>query len=107
MTLPRKLLVAVIISIISGIVPNHASDNSAVTPAPRAAPSPEASVTEWTLPNGLAVVHIRKDSSKVLASIVTVNVGSKDETSETSGLSHLLEHMVFDDTRRRTRAEIN
>lgn len=64
-------------------------------------------VTEWTLPNGLEVVHIRKPSSKVLASIVTVNVGSKDESAETSGLSHLLEHMVFDGTARRTRAEIN
>ncbi|MBZ5538160.1 MAG: insulinase family protein [Acidobacteriia bacterium] len=107
MTLPRKLLVAVIVSIISGIVLIHASDNSVVKPAPRAAPSRESNVTEWTMPNGLAVVHIRKPSSKVLASIITVNVGSKDENSETSGLSHLLEHMVFDGTQRRGRAEIN
>ena len=107
MTLPRRLLVAVIVSIISGMVPTHASDNSAVKPAPRAAPSRDANVTAWTLANGLAVVHIRKPSSKVLASIVTINVGSKDEKSETSGLSHLLEHMVFDGTQRRSRAEIN
>jgi zinc protease len=107
MTLPRKLLVSVIVSIISGIVPNHASDNSAVKPPGGAAISRDGAVTEWTLANGLAVVHLRKPSSKVLASIVTVNVGSKDENSETSGLSHLLEHMVFDGTQRRSRAEIN
>lgn len=67
----------------------------------------ESTVSEWKLPNGLEVVHIRKPSSKALVSVVTVNVGSKDEAAETSGLSHLLEHMVFDGTARRTRAEIN
>jgi zinc protease len=107
MTLPRRLLVAVIISIISGMVPTHASDNSVVKRVTQPAASRDEAVTEWTLPNGLAVVHIRKPSSKILASIVTVNVGSKDENSETSGLSHLLEHMVFDGTQRRSRAEIN
>ncbi|MGB7623861.1 MAG: pitrilysin family protein [Terriglobia bacterium] len=107
MTLPRRLLVAVIISIISGMVPTHASDNSVVKRVTQPAASRDEAATEWTLPNGLAVVHIRKPSSKILASIVTVNVGSKDENSETSGLSHLLEHMVFDGTQRRSRAEIN
>jgi predicted Zn-dependent peptidase len=84
---------------------------TAKTPPPKtistAPPSAEPAVTEWKLANGLEVVHIRKPSSKVIASVVTVNVGSKDETAETSGLSHLLEHMVFDGTGRRSRAEIN
>ena len=54
------------------------------------APLGLAQVTEWQLPNNMEVVHIQKPSTKVIASIVTVNVGSKDETSETNGLSHLL-----------------
>lgn len=57
----------------------------------------------WKLPNGLEVVHLRKPSSKILVSVVTVNVGSKDEDAATSGLSHLLEHMVFDGTTHRKR----
>ena len=107
MTPRRYLLISLTSFILSGITPAFAADSSTSRLSTQFGDSNDAAVTEWKLPNGLTVVHIRKPSSKVLASTVTVHVGSKDETAETSGLSHLLEHMVFDGTQRRTRAEIN
>ncbi len=85
----------------------QALSRSDQVPSGKAALPDNSFVTQWITHNGIEVVHIRKPSSKVLVSVVTVDVGSKDEGASTNGLSHLLEHMVFDGTSRRSRAEIN
>lgn len=51
---------------------------------------------------------ILRDPSALTASIGWfVRAGSRDETSELSGVSHFLEHMVFKGTRRRCAEDIN
>ena len=64
------------------------------------------SVEVTTLPSGLRVVtdsmaHLRTASLGVL-----VNAGSRHETIKQHGLSHLLEHMAFKGTRRRSARDI-
>lgn len=49
----------------------------------------------FTLDNGLRVFIIRRESIPLVNIVAGVNAGSKDETDETSGLVHLLEHYVL------------
>jgi zinc protease len=49
----------------------------------------------FTLDNGLRVCLIQRDSVPLVNIVAGVNAGSKDETDETSGLVHLLEHYVL------------
>jgi predicted Zn-dependent peptidase len=39
--------------------------------------------------------------------MIYVNAGSKYETDYNNGVTHLLEHLLFDGTKRRTREEIS
>jgi predicted Zn-dependent peptidase len=63
-----------------------------------------ASVT--TLPSGLAVVTEAMPHVKTASIGVFVRVGSRHELASEHGLSHLLEHMAFKGTRRRSAREI-
>lgn len=53
-----------------------------------------------TLPSGLRIVAVRRDSV-VEHCGVAVNVGSRDESSTHHGLAHFVEHTIFKGTRRR------
>lgn len=55
-----------------------------------------------TLPNGLRVVTDRMESVETVAVGVWVGAGTRHETSDVNGISHLLEHMAFKGTTRRT-----
>jgi predicted Zn-dependent peptidase len=59
------------------------------------------------LPNGLTVVGESSPSARSVAVGFFVRTGSRDETSEVSGVSHFLEHMVFKGTPRRTSLDVN
>jgi len=59
----------------------------------------------FTLPNGMEVLVVETPSSLV-ASLILVKTGSRDETVATMGVSHLLEHVLFDGTARRTKEEL-
>lgn len=54
------------------------------------------------LPNGLRVVTTENHSQMVCVN-VSVNVGSKNETPQNSGISHFLEHSLFLGTKRRSK----
>ncbi len=56
--------------------------------------------------NGLRLIMKEDHSTNLVASVVCVRGGSSRETIRTSGLAHLLEHMLFDGTKTRTRREI-
>ncbi len=59
------------------------------------------------MPNGLTIVV---KSLPHLASVsvgLSVDIGSRDEQPHESGLSHLIEHMVFQGTRRRSTRELS
>lgn len=54
------------------------------------------------LDNGLTVVTQRVSGSPQAYARLAVNVGARDENSETAGISHFLEHMLMADTERMT-----
>src|SRR5512139_1093400 len=58
------------------------------------------------LPSGLAVVTDRMPHLESSSLGVWVGAGSRDEAPDEHGISHLLEHMAFKGTRRRTARQI-
>ena len=64
------------------------------------------SVQVTTLPSGLVVVTEANKDVKTAAIGVFVAVGSRYESVDEHGLSHLLEHMAFKGTRRRSARDI-
>jgi zinc protease len=61
-----------------------------------------------TLDNGLRVFLLERHSVPLVHIAVAVNLGTKDETAETSGLIHLLEHCVlFRGTELRSGSEVS
>ena len=61
---------------------------------------------QTTLPNGIRVITDRVDTVETVTLGVWVNVGSRNEAEEVSGVSHFLEHMAFKGTARRTALDI-
>jgi zinc protease len=59
-----------------------------------------AEVQEYTLKNGLRVLIVEEHKAPVATFQIWYRVGSRDEPSGKSGLSHLLEHMMFKGTSR-------
>ncbi|MBM3457086.1 MAG: insulinase family protein [Armatimonadetes bacterium] len=71
-----------------------------------AVPLLDTPVRESTLPNGLRVITETVPHVYSVALGIRVASGSRDEPEELAGISHLLEHMVFKGTERRTAAQI-
>jgi len=59
------------------------------------------------LKNGFNLVLIENHSSPLIASVVTVNVGSVNESREINGISHMLEHLLFNGTTNRTQEQLD
>lgn len=59
-----------------------------------------------TLPSGLRVVTDRMDTVETASIGVWVDAGTRHERPEINGVSHLLEHMAFKGTQRRTARDI-
>ncbi len=53
---------------------------------------------DFTLDNGLRVILVREPKAPVALSYIWYRVGSLDEASGKTGLSHMLEHMMFQGT---------
>lgn len=64
-------------------------------------------VQKAVLSNGIPVVMQEDHSNPMVSIIVVVATGSSNETPETSGLSHFLEHLLFDGTSTQTRPQIS
>jgi predicted Zn-dependent peptidase len=58
------------------------------------------------LPNGMRVLTDRMDSVETVSLGVWVDVGTRHEPSEINGVAHLLEHMAFKGTERRSALDI-
>ena len=56
-------------------------------------------VREHTYDNGLRLLVVERHDSPTFAAYITIGVGSVHETSETRGVAHLLEHMLFKGTK--------
>jgi predicted Zn-dependent peptidase len=59
------------------------------------------------LPNGLQIIGETSPSALSLALGFFVHTGARDETSDVSGVTHFLEHMIFKGTPRRTALDVN
>ena len=55
-------------------------------------------VVEHRLANGLQLLMVERHETPTVAAYITIGVGSVHETSETRGVAHLLEHMLFKGT---------
>lgn len=60
-----------------------------------------------TLANGLKVVSVENPHSNTVFITILVKTGSRNETKEQAGISHLIEHMVFKGTKSRSAIQIN
>jgi len=52
--------------------------------------------------NGLRVLLLPQDGAPVATSMVTYHVGSRNERTGHTGATHMLEHLMFKGTERRT-----
>jgi processing peptidase subunit beta len=59
-----------------------------------------------TISNGIRVATERNPMSEVQAVGVCIGAGSRNETPETTGAAHFLEHLMFKGTKRRTRMQL-
>jgi len=66
-----------------------------------------AKTTRVTFDNGMEVIFKENHSSPMITSIVFVRAGAKYETDFNNGVTHLLEHLLFDGTKNRSRDEIS
>lgn len=64
-------------------------------PAPTPADNQDWKVTQDTLPNGLTVVMLEDHRAAVVTLQVWYKVGSRNERLGITGISHLLEHLMF------------
>ncbi len=58
------------------------------------------------LKNGMKLVLKEDHSNPLVCVMICVKVGARYEDTETNGMSHLLEHLLFDGTKTKTRKQI-
>jgi len=63
--------------------------------------------TYATLGNGMKLVLKENHSSPMITSVVFVNAGARYENQKTNGITHFLEHLLFNGTNTRDRIELN
>lgn len=66
-----------------------------------------AKIEKFTLENGLAVLLVEEHKAPVVTFQVWYKVGSRNEITGKTGLSHLLEHMMFKGTPRHGKGEFS
>jgi zinc protease len=72
-----------------------------------AARGAEPASKNFTLDNGLKVCLVEKKGIPLVNAVLSVNVGVKDESADTRGLVHVLEHYIlFRGTERRTGSQV-
>jgi len=60
-----------------------------------------------TLKNGLELIMVENHSSPMIASVIFVRSGSKFESQYENGITHFLEHLLFDGTVNLTREQLD
>ena len=63
-------------------------------------------IRQTILPNGIRLIYEKMEHVRSVSMGVWVDTGSVRETAETAGASHLIEHMVFKGTERRSAEQI-
>ncbi|HEX7343640.1 MAG TPA: insulinase family protein, partial [bacterium] len=65
-----------------------------------------AAPTIVTLDNGMEVMLVENHGNPVIASVVVVRTGLRNETVELNGATHFLEHLLFNGTETRTQKQL-
>ena len=65
-----------------------------------------AEPTVARLANGLELVLLENHGSPVISATAVVRTGADNETTTSSGASHMMEHLLFNGTERRTQREL-
>ncbi len=87
----------------SATAPNE--EHELAAPArPEGPHDPDVALT--TLPSGLRVVSQRMDHAATVSLGIWIGAGARDERPDEHGLAHLLEHMAFKGTARRSALQI-
>ncbi|MGD0263999.1 MAG: insulinase family protein [Candidatus Methylomirabilota bacterium] len=106
---PAPLLVTLLVPPLAGFIllltSACAVPARSVPPARSGSPDVLDARGTFTLPNGMQILLVEAPSPLV-ASLVLVKTGSSDETEANAGVSHLLEHVLFDGTARRSKEEL-
>ena len=97
-------LVGLATLVTTALVAGGGTVRAATTPAP--ASTLTAGVHEETLPNGLTVLVKEVRNAPVVSFSVWYRVGSRNEHTGITGVSHLLEHMLFKGTKQYRLGEI-
>lgn len=63
-------------------------------------------IEKTTIANGIRIMSKRMPHAHSVSMGVWVNVGARDEPAEENGLSHLIEHMIFKGTQKRSAYQI-
>ncbi|MBK8980287.1 MAG: insulinase family protein [Planctomycetes bacterium] len=66
-----------------------------------------SAVHEFALDNGFRSLLVRREGLPIVAAALFYTVGSRDERTGESGVSHFLEHMMFKGTTRYAKGEID
>ena len=66
----------------------------------------ETAVNRTTLANGVRILSKHMPYARSVSMGVWVNVGARDESASESGLSHMIEHMIFKGTGQRSASQI-
>ncbi len=64
--------------------------------------TPKQILETRTAPNGLRIVALHRPGAAIGIAGIDVHAGSRDETPDTYGLAHFVEHTIFKGTRRRS-----
>ncbi|MBD3331671.1 hypothetical protein GF356_02380, partial [candidate division GN15 bacterium] len=67
----------------------------------------QAETETYELPNGMQVIMKPQPGSPMIASLVFIKSGSKYESQYENGITHFLEHLLFDGTTNLTREELD
>lgn len=68
---------------------------------------PQSPTSTYTLDNGMTVILKENHSSAMITSVVFVNAGARYENDENNGVTHFLEHLLFDGTESKDRIIFN
>ncbi|SYZ72007.1 conserved exported hypothetical protein [Candidatus Zixiibacteriota bacterium] len=67
----------------------------------------EAKISRFTLDNGMQVILKENHASPMITSLIFVKAGSKYESKYNNGVTHFLEHLLFDGTASHRQEEIS
>ncbi|GAB4371031.1 MAG: hypothetical protein Kow0042_13550 [Calditrichia bacterium] len=57
-------------------------------------------------PNSFELILVENHTNPLIATVVVIRTGLRNESAQNNGVSHMLEHMTFNGTRRRTQKEL-